>query len=92
MALRLRDAVDQTGGQRNERSEEPEPPPQWARVPLHHFVAAETAVAVEWAGDSTAAPALVELKAAVRAARFVGVVEQHGRLVAARTKARGDEG
>ncbi len=66
--LRLGYAVDQSGGQRNKRGEEPEPPPQRTRVPLHHLVPAETAVAVEWARDSAAAPTLVELQAAVRAA------------------------
>src|SRR5258708_7061670 len=87
MPLRLGDSVDQSGGQRNKRREEPEPPPQRARVTLHHLVAAEAAVAVEWSGDSAAAPALVELEAAMRAARLVGVVDDHRRLVAARTQA-----
>ena len=92
MPLRLRDPVDQSGRQRNKCGEEPQPPPQRTRVALHHLVAAEPAVTVERARDSAAAPTLVELQAAVRAARLVCVVEHHGRLVAARTQARGDEG
>jgi hypothetical protein len=92
MALRLRDAVNQPSDQRDQRREEPEPPPQRTRVPLHHLVTAESAEAVEWTRDPAAAPALVELKAAMRATRLVCVVEHHGRLIAARTQARGDEG
>jgi hypothetical protein len=34
----------------------------------------------------------MQLEAAVRAARLLGVVEHHRRLVTARTEARGDEG
>jgi hypothetical protein len=92
MALRLRDAVNQPSDQRDQGREEPEPPPQRTRIALHHLVAAEAAVAVEWTRDSAAAPALVELEAAVRAARLIGMVDDHGRLVAARTQAGGDEG
>jgi hypothetical protein len=91
VSLRLSDPVDQAGDQRNERREEPQPPPKWPRVAARHLVAAEAAVAVEWPGDSTAAAALVELEAAVGAARLLGVVHHHGRLVAARTQARGDK-
>ncbi len=91
MPLRLGDAVDQSGGQRNKGREEPEPPPQRARVTLHHLVAAEAAVAVERTGDSAAAPALVELEAAMSAARLVGAVDDHRRLVAPRTKAGSNE-
>jgi hypothetical protein len=90
--LSLGDSVDQSRGQWNQRREEPEPPPQRTRVALHHLVAAEAAVPVERARDSAAVPALMELQAAVRAARLVGVVEHHGRLVAARAQARGDKG
>ena len=92
MSLRLRDTVDQAGDQRDQRREEPQAPPQRTRHALHHLVAAESAKPVERSGDSPAAPALVELQAAVRAARLLRVVEDHGRLVASRAQTRGDKG
>ena len=86
------DPVDQARDQRNQGGEEPQPPPQRTRVALHQLVAAEPAVTVEGARDSSTVPALMKLQAAMCAARLVGVVEYHRRLVAARTEARGDKG
>jgi hypothetical protein len=63
--LRLRDPVDQTRDQRNQRRQEPEPPPERTRNPFHHLVAAEAAVPVERSCDSSAAATLVELETAV---------------------------
>jgi hypothetical protein len=54
-------------------------------------VSAESAKPVERSSDTTAASALMQLEAAVRAARFLRVVQDHGRLVAARAKAGGDK-
>ena len=89
--LRLCDAIDQAGDERHKSREEPQPPPQGARDALHHLVPAETAVPIERTSDSPAAAALVELEAAVCAPRLLGVVEDHGRLVTARTKAWRDK-
>jgi len=89
--LCLGDAVDQAGDQWHQSREEPQPPPQRPRHALHHLVPAEAAVAVEWTCDSAAAAALVELEAAVRAAGLLGVVEDHGGLVAAGTETRRDK-
>jgi hypothetical protein len=90
--LRLRDSVDQDCDQRHQRRQEPQPPPQRTGRPLHHLVPTKTAVAVERARYSAAVPTLVKLQATVRAARLLGVVEHHGRLVATRTQAGGDKG
>ena len=92
MSLRLRDSVDQAGDQRDQRREEPQAPPHRTRHALHHLVSAEPAKPVERSGDSPAPAALMELKAAVRAARLFGVVQDHGRLVAPGAQARGDQG
>jgi len=92
MDLRLGDSVGQAQGDRQESSEEPQPPPQRARGALHHLVATETAVPVERPCDAPASRALVELQPAVGAARFLGVVEHHRRLVAPRAQAGRDEG
>jgi len=89
--LRLRYAVCQACCYRKQRGQEPQPPPKGTLLSPHQLVPAETAVAVEWAGDAAAARALVELKAAVGAASLLGVVEDHRRLVAARAQARRDK-
>jgi hypothetical protein len=54
-------------------------------------VPAEAAEPVERTGDAAAVATLVELQTAVRAARLLGVVEHHGRLITARTKTRRDK-
>src|SRR5450759_227651 len=90
VALRLRDSVDEAPDERHQRGQEPQAPPHRTRYALHHLVPAEAAVAIERARDSPAAPALVQLQAAVGAARLLREVEQHGRLIAARAQARGD--
>jgi hypothetical protein len=50
-------------------------------------MAAEPAVPVERTRDTAAPAALMELEAAVGAARLLGMVHYHGRLVAARAEA-----
>ena len=87
----MRDSIDQARDQRDQSREEPQPPPQRTRGALDHLVPAEAAVPIERTRDSPAAAALVELEAAVCTARLLGVVEHHGRLVAARTQARRDK-
>ena len=92
VSLCLRDSVDQPGDQRDQRCEEPQAPPHRARHSLHHLVPTEAAKPIERPGDSPAAAALVKLEAAVRASRLFRVVQDHGRLVAARAQARRDQG
>jgi hypothetical protein len=91
VALGLRDAVDQARNQWDQCREEPEPPPHWTSDPQDHLVPAEAAVPVERTRDAPAAAALMELEAAVCAARLLGMVEHHGRLVTARTETRRDK-
>jgi len=50
-------------------------------------VTAESAVPIEGTGDATAAPALVQLQAAVAAPRIITLVDNHRGLIASRTKA-----
>ena len=89
--LRLRDSVDQARYERHKGREKPEPPPQWTRRALHHLVPAEAAIPVERTGDAAAVATLVKLQAAVRAARLLGMVEHHGRLITARTETGSDK-
>src|SRR5260370_24288841 len=76
---------------RQQRGEEPQPPPQRALLPSDQLVPAETAVTVEGPGDAAAPRTLVQLQTAVRAATLLGVVEHHRRLVAARAQAWRDK-
>ena len=91
VALCLCDPVDEARDQRDQRCEKPQAPPHRARHSLHHLVPTEAAKPIERPSDSPAAAALVKLEAAVRASRLFRVVQDHGRLVAARAQARGDE-
>jgi len=50
-------------------------------------VTAESAVPIEGTRHAAAAPALVQLQAAVAAPRIITLVDDHRRLIAARTKA-----
>lgn len=84
---RLNDAVDQARCQGYQRCQQPQPPPHRACLAADHFVTAEAAIPVEWTGHSSTAPALVQLQAAVAAPRIVPLVDHHGGLIAARTKA-----
>src|SRR5205807_702453 len=53
--LCLRDSVCQACCYRKQRGQEPQPPPKGTLLSPHQLVPAETAVAVEWAGDAAAA-------------------------------------
>ena len=80
-------AVNQSHDQRDKRRQEPQAPPQGAGLAFDHLMAAEPAVPVERTRDAAAPAALMELEAAVGAARLLGMVHYHGRLVAARAEA-----
>src|SRR5258706_2100177 len=84
MGLRPPDAAGQCGRQRHQRGEQPQPPPDRPLLATQELVPAETAVAVERAGDAPTVAALVQLQPAVPAAHLIGMVQHHGRLVAAR--------
>jgi len=79
-------SVDQSRDQRDKAA------PQGAGLAFDHLMAAESAVPVERTRDAAAPAALMQLQAAVGAARLLGVVQHHGRLVAARAQAWRDEG
>jgi molybdopterin synthase sulfur carrier subunit len=84
----LGDPVDQAGRQGDERRQQPQPPPRRAGRALDHLVPAESAKAIEGPGDAPAVVALMQLQAAVGAARLVVAVDHHHRrLIAARTEA-----
>src|SRR5712691_8217835 len=82
--LRPPDAAGQCGCQRHQRGEQPQPPPDRPLLAAQQLVPAETAVAVERAGDAPTVAALVQLQAAMPTAHLIGMVQHHGRLVAAR--------
>src|SRR5260370_3277868 len=84
MRLRRPDAAGQWGCQRHQRGEQPQPPPDRPLLAAQQLVPAETAVAVERAGDAPTVAALVQLQAAMPTAHLIGMVQHHGRLVAAR--------
>jgi hypothetical protein len=50
-------------------------------------VSAEPAIPVEWTGDPSTAPTLVQLQAAVAAPRIITLVADHRGLIATGTKA-----
>jgi hypothetical protein len=91
MGLGLRYPVDQAGGQWRKQRDEPQAPPERTLRAPHQLVPAEAAETVEGPGDAAAVPALMQLQPAVRAARLLGMVEDHGRLVASRAEARSNE-
>src|SRR6266849_5861272 len=84
MSLSPPDAAGQCGCQRHQRGEQPQPPPYRPLLSAQQLVLAETAVAVERAGDAPTVAALVQLQAAMPTAHLIGMVQHHGRLVAAR--------
>jgi hypothetical protein len=90
---RLDDAVDQARRQRNQRREQPQPPPERAGLSADHLVTAEPAVTVEWPSHASTVPALMQLEAAVAAASILRVIHSvihhhhHGRLITPRTEA-----
>ena len=78
------DAAGQRGGEGDQSSKKAQAPPDRPLCTTHQFMAAETAVAIERTGDAPAVSTLMQLQPAVSAARFLGVVEDHRRLVTSR--------
>jgi hypothetical protein len=88
MQSRLDDAVDDARGEWNQRRQQPQPPPDRPALAADQLVSAETAEAIEGPSDAAAVSTLVKLKPAVAAASILGMIHDHGRLIASRTKAR----
>jgi hypothetical protein len=76
---------------RQQRDQQPQPPPRRARLAADELVTAETAVTIEGPGNAAAVPALVKLQGAMRAAGLLLVIEHHRGLVTARTQAGRDK-
>ncbi len=91
MRLSLRYAVDKACCRWREQHDPPQAPPHRTLAAAHQLVAAETAETIERPCDAAAVSALMQLQPAVRTSRFLGMVEDHGRLVAARAEARSNE-
>src|SRR5260370_18895046 len=87
LAVSLSQPVDQACRRWREQHDPPKAPPDRTRAAPHQLVAAEPAETVERSSDAAAVSALVQLQAAVRAPRLLGMVEDHRRLVAPRAQA-----